>query len=103
MNDGVNCSLFVIRMDDHESKTKVSRKRMMPNATVHHIPCEIEYTGNAPVNDYFVIKTGEQVNEAMFRGRLLQGKEFSLPKELEGNSNGIHFIPRCSISKGKGN
>ena len=44
MNDGVNCFLFVIRMDDHESKTKVSRKRMMPNATVHHIPCEIEYT-----------------------------------------------------------
>ena len=103
MNVGVYCFLFVIRMDNHGAMTKVSRKRMVPNATVHHIPCEIEYTGNAPVNDYFVIKEDNQIKEAMFRGRLLQGKERSLPKDLEGTSNGIYFTSRCSAGKGKRN
>lgn len=83
-------------MDDYESKTTISRKRMMPNATIHHIPCEIEYTGSAPVTDYFVINDDNQVKESMFRGRLLQGEEFALPKDLEGNMNCIRFTNRSS-------
>ena len=65
-------------------KTLVSRKRMVPDSTVHHIPCEIQYTGRAPVSDYFVVNSEQPVREAMLRGRLLRGKEIVMPKGIEG-------------------
>lgn len=65
-------------------KTLVSRKRMVPDSTVHHIPCEIQYTGRAPVSDYFVVNSEQPIREAMLRGRLLRGKEIVLPKGIEG-------------------
>lgn len=65
-------------------KTVISRKRMAPDSTVHHIPCEVQYTGRAPVSDYFVVNSEQPVREAMLRGRLLQGKEVAFPEGIEG-------------------
>ena len=49
------------------------------------MPCEIQYTGSAPVANYFVVKQTETMKESMFRGRLLQGETIPFPKEVEGN------------------
>ena len=70
---------------EEESKVVLSRKRMIPEGVVHHMPCEIQYTGSAPVADYFVVKQTETMKESMFRGRLLQGETIPFPKGVEGN------------------
>ena len=53
-----------------------------PRLTPHLLPCEIAYTGPAPVSTYF--KTREaaepEQQEAHFRGRRLLGKSLPLPE-----------------------
>ena len=70
---------------EEEVKVVLSKKRMVFDGTVHHLPCEIQYNGSAPVEDYFVVKDAENMKESMFRGRLLQGETISLPKGVHGN------------------
>ena len=49
-------------------------------ASVYLLPCEIKYTGNAPVNTYFKPHQTEPDGpvEAAFRGRELKGREVRL-------------------------
>lgn len=59
-------------------------------ATVHLLPCEIEYTGPAPVSQYFKPKpaakkgAAEGTMEACFRGRQLRGVEVKPPAGYSG-------------------
>lgn len=58
----------------------------MTLTTVHRIPCEICYTGNARVSDYFIYKNTEQKVdcnwnlEVSFRGRPWMGQIIHLEK-----------------------
>ena len=49
-------------------------------ARVHLLPCEVKYTGLAPVNTYFKPHQAEPNGpvEAAFRGRDLRGREVRL-------------------------
>ena len=67
-----------------EESGLISRDRMVPQSTVSRIPCEIKYSGSAPVSDYFVVNDDKKVKEGMFRGRLLKGERVSLPNDIEG-------------------
>lgn len=59
-------------------------------AKVHHLPCNIEHTGTAPVASYFMpnatgtIVDGLPIQEAAFRGRRLKGVQLPLPSGFCG-------------------
>lgn len=66
------------------SDGEVGRGRVLCDVTVQHLPCEIQYTGGAPISTYFVVKEDAEGKEATFRGRLLKGEVISLPEKTSG-------------------
>lgn len=57
--------------------------------SVHKLPCTIKYDGTAPVQEYFTptIEQDSSVEnrlKATFRGRPLQGRSITLPKDTMG-------------------
>lgn len=66
------------------SQGEVRRDHVLCDVKVQHLPCEIQYTGGAPISTYFVVKEDEEGKEATFRGRLLKGEVISLPENTAG-------------------
>ena len=76
-------------------------------ASVHSLPCEIKYTGLAPVNTYFKPHQAEPNGpvEAAFRGRELRGREVRLSDHqlsgwlLKDTVQGAHASLECAIAQ----
>jgi hypothetical protein len=76
-------------------------------ASVHSLPCEIKYTGLAPVNTYFKPHQSELNGpvEAAFRGRDLRGREVRLADHqlsgwlLKDTVQGAHASLECAIGQ----
>ena len=76
-------------------------------ASVHSLPCEIKYTGLAPVNTYFKPHQAEPNGpvEAAFRGRELRGREVRLSDHqlsgwlLKDTVQGAHASLECAIGQ----
>ena len=84
-------------------KRVISRKREVPGATLHHLPCSIDFNGSVPVSSYFVVNDENKIKEAMFRGRLLRGERVQLPEQIEGFSlYKFTLIDRAFSCKEKG-
>lgn len=55
-------------------------------SSAHLLPCEIQYTGPAPVSAYFKPEAGAYGGqEAAFRGRALKGADIPLPPGYTGS------------------
>lgn len=73
-------------------------------ASVHSLPCEIKYTGLAPVNTYFKPHQAQPNGpvEAAFRGRDLRGREVRLADHqlsgwlLKDTVQGAHASLECA-------
>ena len=66
------------------SEEEVGRDRVLCDVSVQHLPCQIQYTGGAPISTYFVVNGDKEGKEATFRGRLLKGEVISLPENITG-------------------
>ena len=53
-------------------------------ASVHCLPCRIEYDGDAAVEDYFLPRHLQNEMQGTFRGRLLRGESLELASGIAG-------------------
>ena len=78
----------------------VNSEAEQQRVTPHLLPCEIAYTGPAPVSAYF--KTHEAAEpghlEAHFRGRRLLGKSLPLP-EVSATLECVQHLSQCVTRK----
>lgn len=66
------------------SEVEVLAPHELAQAEVHMLPCEVQFTGSAPVGAYFKPKQKGAAVEACFRGRQLRGRRVKPPSGFVG-------------------